>query len=89
MSLKENWKIFIVNSARRNLKNIPTKDRARIMEAIDLMAANPLIGDVIKLGSGDNSWRQRIGNYRTIFELKNTERIVYIYTIERRTSNTY
>jgi mRNA interferase RelE/StbE len=84
-----NWRVFIANSAKKQLRQFPPNDLKRISLSIDQLAFNPFVGDVVKLEGRGNVWRRRLGNYRIIFELFPKERVIFIYDITRRTSSTY
>lgn len=89
MNLNKNWRIAVADSAKKNFKRFPENDLKRIKEAIDQMESNPFCGDIVKLSGEENVWRKRVGNYRIIFEIMMSEKIIYIYEIKRRASKTY
>lgn len=83
------WRIRVAKTAEKQLRHIPQNDINRIIDAIDSMEINPFNGDIVKLSGEDNMWRRRIGNYRIKYRLFINERIIDIYDIARRASNTY
>lgn len=82
------WAIVVSNRARKNLKRVPGADQQRILAALDVMRADPLSGDVVKL-AGQAAFRRRIGNYRVIFSVDFKALAVSILDIQRRTTTTY
>ncbi|HEY4508524.1 MAG TPA: type II toxin-antitoxin system RelE/ParE family toxin [Candidatus Paceibacterota bacterium] len=82
------WQIDLAGSANKFLSRIPKKDTLRINAALQRMAESPYTGDIEKL-KGDSVRRRRIGSYRVFFELFESVRVVRVYGIERRGSNTY
>ena len=50
---------------------------------------NPFAGDTRKLQGLNNIWRRRVGAYRIFYEIEKTRRLVHIFKVERRGSNTY
>lgn len=84
-----NWRITLAKSAEKQFGRLPTPETQRISQALDAMQANPLGGDVVKLGGMKNAWRRRVGSYRIIFELVAERNIVFIHDIARRTTTTY
>ena len=84
-----NWLVLINKRARKSVKKFPKGDQERIRLAMREMVTNPFIGDIEKTEGEQNIWRRRIGSYRIKFELNNSERIVYVFKFERRTSTTY
>lgn len=83
------WIVVLTNAARKELRSIPRKDRARLDAVITTMEENPFQGDIVKLGGESNRWRRRVGAYRIMYNLVSNERGIFIYDIKRRTSNTY
>ena len=82
------WRIDVADNTNKFLVRIPRKDCTRIKAVLQKMTENPYEGDLAKL-KGDLVWRRRIGSYRIFFEIYESERIVRVYGIERRTSSTY
>ncbi len=58
------WAVVLGNRAEKNLKRLPTPDRARILSALEGMRHDPLVGDVVKL-KGQEAFRRRVGNSRS------------------------
>ena len=84
-----NWGVRVAKYAAKNLKKIPSKDQARILEALREIAENPFSGDIEKIAGEAHVWRRRVGNYRILFELEMKEKLVMVHDITRRTSATY
>lgn len=84
-----NWIVFLTDTANKELRRLPPKDRVRIDAGIKEMEENPFKGDIIKLGGEHNRWRRRIGAYRIMYNLVPEKRDIFIYDIKRRTSSTY
>jgi len=53
------------------------------------MTSNPLAGDVLKLTGERDAYRRRVGNWRIIFDLYPSLRLVEVRYIVRRTTTTY
>lgn len=84
-----NWTVIIDPPARKQLKKIPASDAKRISEVINELAVDPFSGDIEKMENYDDSWRRRSGNYRIFYWLYTKTKIIYIFSIKRRTSTTY
>jgi len=84
-----NWRIYVRGKAKKQLKRLPKDFIQAIEKAIDEMSINPYSGDVNKMSGEENVWRRRVGNYRIKFEIYEAERLIYVFEIQRRTSNTY
>lgn len=85
---EENWDLKIDPSVFKVLKKFPEKDSEYIWKSMNILHINPYLGDIKKL-KGENSWRKRIGAYRIFYEIQTESKLVLIFHLERRTSNTY
>ena len=83
------WALHLNEEVRKNLRRFPQKDQLRVNEVLIEISENPYSGDLGKLDSEENLWRRRVGAYRIKFQIKNEDKVVYIYEIKRRTSKTY
>ena len=84
-----NWQVKIANSAEKNLKKFPRKDRKKIVEVLNELGFNPYNGDIEKMEGEENSWRRRAGNYRIFYDIYKGIKVISVTNIERRTSSTY
>ena len=89
MNLNRNWVLRIDESVYKFLSRIPQKDARHIVSVISILPNNPFYGDIQKIKDEENVWRRRIGTYRIRYELIPKEKIVHVFLVERRTSNTY
>ena len=78
-----NYKIVVKKSVAKDLRSIPNKDIARILERIDLLCKNPRAEGCIKL-SGQERYRVRQGIYRIIYEIQDFELIVFVVKVAHR-----
>lgn len=83
------WEWKIDPNARKQLLKIPRKDAIRIVQAIEAFDTEPFSGDIEKIKGEDTVWRRRIGNYRIFYEVYTEQKIVHIFKVVRRGSNTY
>ena len=82
------WGLLIGNRAKRQLGGLPADGREQINKAFSQMCEDPFEGDV-KFLRGLHSLRRRVGDWRILFELSETERIILVTAVKRRGSNTY
>lgn len=83
------WVLHLNEKTRKILRRFPRKDQAKVNEILLEMSENPYYGDLAKLDSEENLWRRRVGAYRIKFQIRNDDKLVYVYEIKRRTSKTY
>ncbi len=72
-----NYKVVVKKSVAKDLRSIPNKDVVRILERINVLSENPRSEGCIKL-SGQDRYRVRQGIYRIIYEIHDSELVVFI-----------
>ena len=68
--------------ATKDLSRIPKSDAGRILDAVAELCNN-LSGDVKRLTNFTPEYRLRVGDYRVLFEIEKTSRVV-VYRIRHR-----
>jgi mRNA-degrading endonuclease RelE of RelBE toxin-antitoxin system len=68
---------------------VPPRDRARLRAAIDEMETDPFQGDIKYLKGEERRLRRRVGDWRIFFRVEPAQRVLYVISIQRRTSTTY
>ena len=89
MSLSENWDLQVDPDVLKALSKIPKKNAGAIVGVIRLLPVDPHFGDIQKMKGDDDVWRRRIGSYRIFYKIKNKEKVILVFHVERRTSKTY
>ena len=77
------YSIRIKSSAARELSKVAAQDRSRIVGAIDRLAENPFLGNVLK-GDLRGLRRLRLGDYRVLYEVRNDELVVLVVQVAHR-----
>lgn len=77
------YEIQFKKSVAKDLRGIPKNDVKKILERIDVLAANPRGEGCIKL-SGQERYRTRQGVYRIIYEVKDAEIVVVVVKVGHR-----
>jgi len=78
-----NYKIFIQRSAQKELADLQSGFYDKMKNAIRELSAEPRPEGCRKL-AGRNGWRIRVGNYRVIYEIDDSNRTVIILHIGHR-----
>ena len=79
-----NYSIRINRSAQKEIEAIGTKkDRQRIVKCIQELASDPRPPECQKL-SGSPYFRVRQGNYRIVYELRDTELVIVVIKVAHR-----
>jgi len=78
------YAVVFARSARRDLVHLPAEVVARILPRIEALAGAPRPPGCIKLRGSTGLWRIRIGDYRVIYSVSDTDRIVDISAVVNR-----
>ncbi len=79
------YSITISKQARKQLRDIPRKDRLRVSGAIELLGDNPIPPKALKLTNRDG-YRLRVGDYRIIYIFNSNRLIILIINIAHRSA---
>jgi len=82
------WGLVIGSRAKRQFRRLPADDRDVIDAVFSEMCDDPFKGDVKTL-HGLNSLRRRVGDWRVLFELIESKKLIIVTAIKRRGSSTY
>jgi len=77
------FEVIFKQSVAKDLRQIPKKDVARILKCIEALRTEPRPPGVEKL-SGQEKYRIRQGDYRILYEIRNSELIVVVVKIGHR-----
>lgn len=77
------YKIQILKSADKTLRNVARKERVRIVEQISQLAENPRPFGCKKL-RGTEFYRIRIGDYRVIYKIEDEVLLILVIRIGHR-----
>ena len=80
------WDYRLARQAFKNLKRFPKKEQERIFLVLEEMKADPFSGDIKLMQGEENLYRRRKGNYRIYFLPHQTQHVLDISLIERRSS---
>ena len=78
-----NYSLEIKRSAAKELADLPTKDRDRLVARIKALAVDPRPPGAEKL-SGQDRYRVRQGDYRILYEIVDDQLIVTLVRIGHR-----
>jgi len=77
------YRILLETRARREFLDLPDKSRGVISDAIDDLAENPRPHGSKKI-VGREGYRIRKGDYRVLYVIEETEKIVRIFRVGHR-----
>lgn len=77
------YSVLLSRRAQKQLEDTQSEDFARITEAITALAADPRPPGCVKL-TGREGWRIRVGDFRVIYEINDTQLTVSVVRIGNR-----
>lgn len=80
------YTIEFVKSARKEFERLPVKLRAKVTEALQLLAQNPYseLLKIKKMKGAADLYRVRLGDYRILYELRKKRLVVVVIKIGHR-----
>jgi mRNA interferase RelE/StbE len=71
-------------AAARQLRKLDPPTRRRMQAAIELLADKPRPPAATQLVGGRGEWRVRVGDYRIVYEIRDTELVVLVLRLGHR-----
>jgi mRNA interferase RelE/StbE len=78
------FEIVLERSAEKDLRRLSDNVHDRVIEGISTLASNPRPPGAKKLSGSASNWRIRVGDYRVLYEIADTVRIVRVYRVRHR-----
>jgi mRNA interferase RelE/StbE len=77
------YAVFILRRAQKELAQLPLETYRRVLEAIRGLAEDPRPPGCLKL-TGREGWRIRVGRYRVIYEVDDSEQTITVLQVGHR-----
>lgn len=78
------FKIKITRSAQKEIRKISPPHINRVVLAIRKLAKDPRSAECQKIRSVENGYRVRVGDYRVIYVIDNSEEVLVIIKVGHR-----
>jgi mRNA interferase RelE/StbE len=79
------YNVLLERQAEKELRNLPEKILKRIDKRLQSLAEEPWPGGVKKLkGKESEGWRIKSGEYRILYTVDKTRKVVQVYRIKHR-----
>ena len=78
------YRVDVSPAALRDLKRISRESHSRIRPVIDRLADNPRPSGVEKLTAQPNRYRVRAGDYRIVYEIRDSVLVVLVVRVAHR-----
>ena len=82
------YKVILHRNVRKALKRIDAVDYRAVIARLDLLSENPYFESVKRL-HGVPLWRDRVRDYRIVFNIDDSKREIFVVRVERRSERTY
>lgn len=80
----DKYRLQIRRSAKRDLQRLPRSFFARINPRILALCDDPRPPGVRKLKGEQDGWRIRVGDYRVLYQIDDTNRMITIVRVRHR-----
>jgi mRNA interferase RelE/StbE len=78
------YRVVVERSAEKDLRRLPLDMRFRVADALRSLANDPRLVGSRKLAGTKHDWRIRVGDYRVIYEIADSIRVVRVYRVRHR-----
>lgn len=79
------YEVYVERTAEHDLRQLSVSNFQRIISHIKALAKNPRPAGCRKIsGSTGNDWRVRVGDYRIIYEIADTEKSIRVMRVKHR-----
>lgn len=78
------YQVLLERAAEKDLDRLAAEVRGRTIRAIQGLAKEPRPSGCRKLTSTQSHWRIRVGEYRIIYEIADTIRVVRVNRVRHR-----
>jgi mRNA interferase RelE/StbE len=78
------YTLLISKSVQKQIDNLPSELKERVVEKIQNLASEPRPDGVVKLKGFDNEYRIRVGDYRVRYEVDDTNQIIRLLQCKHR-----
>jgi mRNA interferase RelE/StbE len=78
------YTIIVSRPAQKEIRSLDQGIRVRVLQALRALAVDPRPSGCRKLTGAQNRWRIRVGDYRVIYTVNDTDHIVEIIIVRHR-----
>ncbi len=78
------YRVIVERSAEKDLRRLPLDVRLRVADKLRRLANDPRPVGSRKLAGTKHDWRIRVSDYRVVYEIAETVKIVRVYRVRHR-----
>jgi mRNA interferase RelE/StbE len=82
------YRVDLAPAAQRQFRRLPPGDAAKLRGPILALAIEPRPPGATKLVDSD-VWRLRVGDLRVVYLIEDTDRLIVVLRVARRSESTY
>lgn len=80
----ESYKVTLKPSVEKDFRSLPKTVLARVLSAIENLAKEPFPNKITKLEGTERTYRIRIGDYRVVYEIEKTDKVIVVLYVRHR-----
>ena len=78
------YEVLLERNAEKELRRLPSRLHDRVVEAIAALGTDPRPTGCRKLTGSKSDWRIRVGDYRVVYEIADSVRIIRVHRVRHR-----
>ncbi|WP_440954520.1 type II toxin-antitoxin system RelE family toxin [Methanosarcina sp. Mfa9] len=79
------FEILLDTPAKKFIRKLDTKNKIRILEAIEKLAEDPIPHDAKRIyGTSENAFRIRVGDFRILYRINYGKVTIIVFRIDSR-----
>ncbi len=81
------FRVIVSNAVRKGAKKMPREMKEKVLELLDILESTPIPVDnydIKKMKGLKNTYRIRIGDYRVVYQVDFSNKVVSLVKIEKR-----
>jgi len=78
------YQIKFKSSSAKEFKNLPSNIQKRMGLVLEKIRENPRMSGVIKLQGDEKLYRIRVGDYRLVFEIDDSQKLIRVTRVRHR-----
>jgi mRNA interferase RelE/StbE len=78
------YAVEVDTRAAREIRVLPRREQARVIEKVQALADNPRPAGSVKLSGASRLWRIRSGAYRIVYQIRDDRVLVTIVRVAHR-----
>ena len=80
------YRVVVITAATREFKRLDAQVKSRVGEVLKSLKDDPRPAGVKKLSGRNHDWRVRVGDYRILYEIDDSEMSVTVWRIVHRSA---